>query len=77
MKLITLYLPEGYIRMLDQLVAERFYPNRAEAIRVAIRELLSSEGLFKISSKSPTQKDLDSAERLADDLSRRVPRRPI
>jgi len=43
MKLITLYLPETYIRALDQLVGERFYPNRAEAIRVAIRDMISVE----------------------------------
>jgi len=43
MKLITLYLPEPYIEALDQLVNERFYPNRAEAIRVAIRDLIKSE----------------------------------
>lgn len=43
MKLITLYLPEPYIKMLDQLVDEKFYPNRAEAIRVAIRDLLNEE----------------------------------
>lgn len=43
MKLITLYLPEPYIRALDTLVTARFYPNRAEAIRVAIRDLISSE----------------------------------
>jgi Arc/MetJ-type ribon-helix-helix transcriptional regulator len=43
MKLITLYLPEPYIEALDQLVNERFYPNRAEAIRVAIRDLIRSE----------------------------------
>jgi len=43
MKLITLYLPEPYIKMLDQLVSERFYPNRAEAIRVAIRDLINGE----------------------------------
>jgi len=43
MKLITLYLPEPYIRALDLLVNERFYPNRAEAIRVAIRDLISTE----------------------------------
>jgi Arc/MetJ-type ribon-helix-helix transcriptional regulator len=29
--------------MLDQLVDEKFYPNRAEAIRVAIRDLLNEE----------------------------------
>jgi Arc/MetJ-type ribon-helix-helix transcriptional regulator len=43
LKLITLYLPEPYIRALDLLVNERFYPNRAEAIRVAIRDLISTE----------------------------------
>lgn len=43
MKLITLYLPEPYLKALDQLVAEHFYPSRAEAIRVSIRDLLSSE----------------------------------
>ena len=43
MKLITLYLPEPYIKALDKLVNERFYPNRAEAIRVAIRDLLNVE----------------------------------
>ncbi len=43
MKLITLYIPEPYIKALDRLVDERYYPNRAEAIRVAIRDLLSVE----------------------------------
>ncbi|MCK5592729.1 ribbon-helix-helix protein, CopG family [Candidatus Bathyarchaeota archaeon] len=42
-RLITLHLPEPYIRALDQLVREKFYPNRAEAIRVAVRDLLSVE----------------------------------
>ena len=43
LKLITLYVPETYLKALDQLVGERFYPNRAEAIRVAIRDLISEE----------------------------------
>ena len=44
MRLITLYLPEPYIKALDQLVNEkRIYPNRAEAIRIAVRDLLSVE----------------------------------
>jgi antitoxin ParD1/3/4 len=43
MKLITLYVPETYLKALDQLVVERFYPNRAEAIRVAIRDLINDE----------------------------------
>jgi Arc/MetJ-type ribon-helix-helix transcriptional regulator len=43
MKLITLYLPEPYIEALDKLVSEKFYPNRAEAIRAAVRDLINNE----------------------------------
>ncbi len=43
MKLITLHLPEPYIQALDNLVNDKYYPNRAEAIRVAVRDLLSIE----------------------------------
>jgi antitoxin ParD1/3/4 len=44
MKMITLHLPEPYIQALDKLVNEdRVYPNRAEAIRIAVRDLLSIE----------------------------------
>jgi antitoxin ParD1/3/4 len=43
MKLITLHLPEPYIQALDNLVDEKYYPNRAEAIRTAVRDLLSIE----------------------------------
>lgn len=43
MKLITLYVPEPYLKTLDQLIAAGIYPNRAEAIRTAIRDLLVDE----------------------------------
>lgn len=43
MRLITLHLPLPYIKALDKLVDEKFYPNRAEAMRVAIRDLLNEE----------------------------------
>ena len=63
MKLITLYLPETYITALDQLVDEHFYPNRAEAIRVAIRDLISSEVwrrqppiIYPVSKQKPPEK---------------------
>jgi len=55
MKLITLHLPESYIRNLDQFVEERFYPNRAEAIRTAIRDLIKSE-VWKIPRDEPELK---------------------
>jgi len=43
MRLITLHLPEPYIKALDDLVKQKKYPNRAELIRVAIRDLLTEE----------------------------------
>lgn len=43
LKLITIHLPESYIKDLDGLVDENFYPNRAEAIRVAVRDMLVNE----------------------------------
>jgi Arc/MetJ-type ribon-helix-helix transcriptional regulator len=49
-KLITLYLPEPYIKALDSLVVDRYYPNRAEAIRVAVRDLLNTEVWGKTTS---------------------------
>ena len=43
MKPITLYLPKPYIQALDELVNKKYYPNRAEAIRIAVRDLLKAE----------------------------------
>jgi len=43
MRMITLHLPKPYIEDLDKLVNENFYPNRAEAIRAAVRDLLVEE----------------------------------
>lgn len=43
MKLVTLHLPQSYIQDLEKLVAMKRYPNRSEAIRVAVRDLLKAE----------------------------------
>ena len=43
MRLLTVHLPEAYIQGLDELVKMGLYPNRSEAIRVAVRDLLSRE----------------------------------
>jgi Arc/MetJ-type ribon-helix-helix transcriptional regulator len=42
-KIITLHLPEPYLKALDTLVDQKYYPHRAEAIRIAIRDLLNDE----------------------------------
>ena len=46
MKLITLYLPEPYIKALKRMVDTGFYPNRAEAIRMAVRKLMKEHGEY-------------------------------
>jgi len=43
MKLITWNLPIPYIKKLDALVRNGYYPNRAEAIRMAIRDMILEE----------------------------------
>ena len=43
MKLVTLHVPEQYIDGLEKLVDSKLYPNRSEAIRIAIRDLLKRE----------------------------------
>lgn len=46
MKGIYLLVQEPNLRKLDELVRRGYYPNRAEAIRTAIRDLLRSEGSY-------------------------------
>jgi len=43
MKIISVQLPQGLIKAMDQLVKQGVYPNRSEIIRTAIRELLKKE----------------------------------
>jgi len=40
LKPITVNIPEPYLRVIDDLVRRKIFPNRAEAIRVAIRDLI-------------------------------------
>ena len=83
MKLITLYLPETYIKMLDELVDEKLYPNRAEAIRIGIRTILSEHNKFEIvytpkikksDYMAPTEHQQTAIEHLVELQSRRHPR---
>ena len=46
MVLITTHLPKSYIEGLERLVESGRYPNKSEAIRVAVRELLVKEQYF-------------------------------
>lgn len=43
MRLVTVHLPVEFLEGLDELVRQKRYPNRSEAIRVAVRDLLKDE----------------------------------
>lgn len=47
MKLISVNLPETYLEILEILVADGKFPNRSEAIRVGIRDLIKTEYLIE------------------------------
>jgi len=47
MVLIAVLVPPAWVTMLDSLVERGLYPNRAEAIRFAIRNLLKQHETFK------------------------------
>ena len=51
MKLISVNLPESYLKVLEILVVEGKFPNRSEAIRVGIRDLIRTEYLIEESVK--------------------------
>ncbi len=50
MKIVTVFLPEEYLGILEKLVEQGRFPNRSEAIRVAVRDLVKTE--FQISVKT-------------------------
>jgi len=52
LRLITVFLPEPYIQKLDKLVLNKYYPNRAEAIRIAVRDLIYEHEEFKKNEKN-------------------------
>ncbi len=50
MKIVTVFLPEEYLGILEKLVEQGRFPNRSEAIRVAVRDLIKTE--YQISVKT-------------------------
>ena len=43
MKIVPIHVPGKYLEGLDTLIQNEIYPNRSEAIRMAIRDLLKIE----------------------------------
>lgn len=44
--MLSVFIPEPYIESLDLLVMDERFPNRSEAIRSAIRDLIRNEMLL-------------------------------
>jgi len=42
-RVVTVHLPEFYIEAIDGLIEKRLYPNRADAIRTALRDFIKEE----------------------------------
>ncbi len=61
-KLISVNLPESYLRVLEVLVTEGKFPNRSEAIRVGIRDLIKTEFLIDESVNRNTPPSLIESE---------------
>ncbi len=55
-KLISVNLPESYLKILEIFVTEGKFPNRSEAIRVGIRDLIKTEYLIEnsVNNKIPS-----------------------
>lgn len=47
MKMLTVFIPEKYLEYLDLMVLDDSFPNRSEAIRIAIRDLIRNEMILK------------------------------
>lgn len=46
MQMVNLLIPEPYLAMLADLVREGVYPNRSEAIRMAIRDMVKKDDMI-------------------------------
>jgi Arc/MetJ-type ribon-helix-helix transcriptional regulator len=71
MKLISLNLPETYLEALEVLVAEGRFPNRSEAIRVGIRDLIKTEFLLEKSMKENFSEVIEPSE-LSQEMEEKV-----
>jgi Arc/MetJ-type ribon-helix-helix transcriptional regulator len=59
MKLISVNLPESYLNLLEILVTQSRFPNRSEAIRVAIRDLIKTEYMLDEALKEKYDADAE------------------
>ncbi len=67
-KLISVNLPESYLKVLEILVVEGKFPNRSEAIRVGIRDLIRTEYLIEQSVRNASPSFQSKSETEIQDI---------
>lgn len=65
MKMITLFVPEKYLEAIENLISSNHFPNRSEAIRSAIRDLIIKE--YKLDEKLEMSKDRNNKIKKLDE----------
>lgn len=71
MKLVTVKMPEMYVKGIDELVKAGRYSSRSEAIRIAIRELLKRElwgTTFKFYEDIPVREEIEAPFALPEEI---------
>ena len=69
MRMITLFLPEKYLEMLDSLVASNMYPNRSEALRMAAWKFIH-ESVSMLKASNDAQDEVNSVEQILDEIEK-------
>lgn len=78
MKIITVNLPESYLKAMDRMIGEKaIYPSRSELIRVAVREFLIKELEAVKSFSKLTNQVVKKAEAKAEESSETIIQVPI
>ena len=68
-KLISVNLPESYLELLEVLVTEGKFPNRSEAIRVGIRDLIKTEYLIEKSvNRNTSPSEIESGVEIQENF---------
>jgi Arc/MetJ-type ribon-helix-helix transcriptional regulator len=62
MKLISVNIPKKYLEVLELFVVEKRFPNRSEAIRMGIRDLIKREFFHKNLIKEERQEKIEVKE---------------
>lgn len=63
--MITLFVPEKYLEAIENLISSNHFPNRSEAIRSAIRDLIIKE--YKLDEKLEMSKDRNNKIKKLDE----------